>query len=41
MSKNDFEIAVGETAQDAVWFTPHPLTHRLANDDPRREKYLA
>jgi hypothetical protein len=40
MSNNDFEIAVGEAAQAAVFFTPHPLTQRLADDDPRREKYL-
>jgi hypothetical protein len=40
MNKNDLEIAVGEAAQHAVWFTPHPLTQRLADDDPRREKYL-
>jgi hypothetical protein len=37
--KDDFAIAVGEAAQDAVWLTPHPLTHRLA-DDLRREQYL-
>jgi len=40
MDKDDFVIAVGEAAQDAVWKTPHPFTHRLAEDDPRREKYL-
>jgi hypothetical protein len=40
MNNNDFEISVGEAAQDAVWSTPHPLTQRLADDDPRREKYL-
>ena len=40
MNKNDFEVAVGEAAQDAVWKTPHPPTHRLADDDPRRELYL-
>jgi hypothetical protein len=40
MNKNDFEVAVGEAAQDAVWQTPHPLTHRLADDDPRRGLYL-
>ncbi|MDQ2638178.1 MAG: hypothetical protein M3Y83_15020 [Actinomycetota bacterium] len=36
----DFEVAVGEAAQDAVWKTQHPLTHHLAEDDPRRTKYL-
>ena len=40
MDKDDFVVAVGEAAQDAVWKTPHPLTHRLTDDDPRREKYL-
>ena len=40
MSEHDFEVAVGEAAQDAVWKTQHPLTHQLAEDDPRREKYL-
>jgi hypothetical protein len=40
MNKNDFETAVGEAAQDAVWKTPHPLTHHLADDDQRREQYL-
>ena len=40
MNKNDFEIAVGEAAQAAVFFTPHPLPQRLADGDPRREKYL-
>jgi hypothetical protein len=38
--KHDFEVAVGEAAQDAVWKTEHPLTHQWAEDDPRREKYL-
>jgi hypothetical protein len=37
---NDFAIAVGEAAQDAVLSTPHQLPQRLADDDPRREKYL-
>lgn len=36
----DFETAVGEAAQDAVWKTEHPLTHHLEEDDPRRVKYL-
>jgi len=36
----DFEVAVGEAAQDAVWGTEHPLTHHLAEADPRRAKYL-
>jgi hypothetical protein len=40
MSKYDFEIAVGEAAQEAVLFTPHPLPQHLAHDDPRREKYV-
>jgi hypothetical protein len=40
MNDNDFAIAVGEAAQDAVWSTPHQLPQRLADDDPRREKYL-
>jgi hypothetical protein len=40
MNKNDFEVAVGQEAQDAVWKTPHPNTHRLADDDPRRKPYL-
>jgi len=40
MNKNDFEIAVGEAAEDAVWSTPHQLTHHLAENDPRRERYL-
>jgi hypothetical protein len=40
MNKNDFETAVGEAAQDAVWKTPHPLTQCLADDDQRREQYL-
>jgi hypothetical protein len=40
MNKNDFEIAAGEAAQDAVWSTPHQLTYQIAEDDPRREHYL-
>ncbi len=40
MDEHDFEIAVGEAAHHAVWTTPHPLTHDLAEDDPRRAKYL-
>jgi hypothetical protein len=48
MNKNDFEVAVGEAAQNAVWLTPHQLTwltphqltYHLAEDDPRREQYL-
>lgn len=36
----DFEVAVGEAAQDAVWGTEHPLTHHLEESDPRRAKYL-
>jgi hypothetical protein len=40
MNEIDFEIAVGEAAQDAVWTTQHPLTLHIAEDDPRREKYL-
>jgi hypothetical protein len=40
MNKDDFLIAVGEAAQDAVWKTQHPLTHHLAEDDPRRVQYL-
>ncbi|WP_156738358.1 hypothetical protein [Mycobacterium sp. E2699] len=40
MQEDDFLIAVGEAAQDAVWETQHPLTHHLAEDDPRREQYL-
>ena len=40
MDKNDYEVAVGEAAQDAVWTTQHPLTHHMEGDDPRREKYL-
>ncbi len=40
MNEIDYEIAVGEAAQDAVWTTQHPLTHHIAEDDPRREKYL-
>jgi hypothetical protein len=40
MNNNDFEIAVGTAAEDAVWSTPHQ--HPLAaGDDPRhRERYL-
>ena len=34
-------MAVGEAAQDAVWETQHPLTHHLAEEDPRRVQYLA
>lgn len=41
MSELDFLMAVGEAAQDAVWETQHPLTHHLAEDDPRRVQYLA
>ena len=37
---DDFAIAVGEAAQDAVWSTPHQLPLHFANDDPRRERYL-
>ena len=39
---DDFAIAVGEAAQDAVWLTPHQLPQHFANDDPDpgREKYL-
>ena len=40
MNEIDIEIAVGEAAQDAVWTTQHPLTLHIAEDDPRREKYL-
>ncbi len=40
MNEIEYEVAVGEAAQDAVWNTPHPLTHNLAEDDPRREIYL-
>jgi hypothetical protein len=40
MNKNDFEVAVGEAAHDAVWSTPHQVTYHLAEDDPRREQYL-
>jgi hypothetical protein len=40
MDEEDFLLAVGEAAQDAVWKTQHPLTHHLAEDDPRREQYL-
>jgi len=40
MNENDFEMAVGAAAQDAVWKTQHPLTHQLAEDDPRRVQYL-
>jgi hypothetical protein len=40
MNEDDFLIAVGEAAQDAVWETQHPLTHHLAEDDPRRGQYL-
>ena len=40
MNEIDYEIAVGEAAQDAVWTTQHPLTHQIAEDDPRRQKYL-
>jgi hypothetical protein len=40
MDGDDFLIAVGEAAQDAVWKTQHPLTHHLAEDDPRRAQYL-
>jgi hypothetical protein len=41
MNENDFLTAVGQAAQDAVWETQHPLTHHLAEDDPRRAQYLA
>ncbi|MGV0853152.1 hypothetical protein [Mycolicibacterium phlei] len=41
MNRIDFEVAVGEAAQDAVWSTPHPLTYRLADDDPLRAQYLS
>ena len=40
MNKNDFEIAVGEAAQAAVWLTPHQLTYQFAENDPRREQHL-
>lgn len=40
MDANEFEIAVGEAAQYAVFSTEHPLTHHLTEDDPRRAKYL-
>jgi hypothetical protein len=40
MNRDDFAIAVGEAARDAVWSTPHQLTYQLAEDDPRREQYL-
>ncbi|OBI53812.1 hypothetical protein [Mycobacterium sp. E796] len=40
MEDDDFLVAVGEAAQDAVWKTQHPLTHHLAEDDPRRVQYL-
>lgn len=40
MNENDFEVAMGEAAQAAVWKTQHPLTHHLADDDPRRVQYL-
>ncbi|WP_328359226.1 hypothetical protein OG976_06020 [Mycobacterium sp. NBC_00419] len=40
MDEFDFQVAVGEAAQDAVWKTPHPLTHQLADDDPLRVEYL-
>jgi len=40
MNKNDFEIAVGEAAQYAVWSTPHQLDYHLTENDPRREQYL-
>jgi hypothetical protein len=40
VNEDDYLIAVGEAAQDAVWKTQHPLTHHLAEDDPRRVLYL-
>ncbi len=40
MTDSEFLVAVGEAAQDAVWKTQHPLTHHLADDDPRRAQYL-
>lgn len=40
VTEGDFEAAVGAAAQDAVWKTQHPLTHHLAEDDPRRAEYL-
>jgi hypothetical protein len=39
-NEDDFLVAIGEAAQDAVWETQHPLTHHLAEDDPRRAQYL-
>lgn len=40
MNESEFQVAVGEAAQDAVWRTQHPLTHHLADDDPRRAQSL-
>ncbi len=40
MNENDFMVAVGEAAQDAVWKTEHPLTHLLDEDSPLRAQYL-
>lgn len=40
ITRSEFEIAVGEAAQNAVWNTEHPLTHHLAEDDPLRVQYL-
>jgi hypothetical protein len=40
VNNDDFLTAIGEAAQDAVWQTPHPLTHHLAEDDARRVQYL-
>ncbi len=40
MNESEFQAAVGEAAQDAVWKTQHPLTLHLADDDPRRVQYL-
>lgn len=40
MNEQDFRVAVGEAAQDAVWKTQYPLTHHLAENDPRRAQYL-
>ena len=40
MDDFEFQVAVGEAAQDAVWKTAHPLTHHLADDDPLRAEYL-
>lgn len=40
MNENDFMVAVGEAAQDAVWKTEHPLTHQLEEDSPLRAQYL-